>query len=63
MIFIEIECGYPGQVRNGHFVGTQFSFNSKVTYQCYEGFHMIGNPVLQCNIDGWFPERPKCVGK
>ncbi|XP_050300407.1 sushi, von Willebrand factor type A, EGF and pentraxin domain-containing protein 1-like [Anthonomus grandis grandis] len=59
----KVNCGYPGIVKNAYSIGNRYFYNDKVTYQCYDGFKMIGNMTIICKEDGkWFPEKPQCVG-
>ncbi|XP_030767169.1 sushi, von Willebrand factor type A, EGF and pentraxin domain-containing protein 1-like [Sitophilus oryzae] len=55
-------CGYPGFVKNAFFIGNDFFYNSKVIFQCYSGYQMVGSMSITCRADGtWYPEKPQCV--
>ncbi|KAJ8914846.1 hypothetical protein NQ315_014859, partial [Exocentrus adspersus] len=57
-----IFCGYPGFVRNSYQTGTSYYFQDKVMYHCHEGFRIIGDNVITCELHGvWVPNKPHCL--
>nr|XP_055175246.1 membrane cofactor protein-like isoform X4 [Nyctereutes procyonoides] len=59
------ECNYP-RIKNGEFVFPNFTsgFNDQVHFHCDEGYHLEGNAILTCNLQGdevyWSDEFPQC---
>ncbi|XP_066147032.1 sushi, von Willebrand factor type A, EGF and pentraxin domain-containing protein 1-like [Euwallacea fornicatus] len=59
----KVSCSYPGAVRNAYSIGNRYFYNDKVTYQCYDGFNMVGNPTIICKeSEKWYPAKPRCMG-
>lgn len=57
-------CGNPGEIENGHRQGLSFTFTSKVTYSCDEGFELIGKPARFCQSNGqWSGGQAHCQRK
>ncbi|XP_057660658.1 sushi, von Willebrand factor type A, EGF and pentraxin domain-containing protein 1-like isoform X1 [Diorhabda carinulata] len=58
-----IYCGYPASIRNGYTIGNRYFYEDKILFKCYEGFFMIGSPIITCKENGvWFPNKPQCIG-
>ncbi|KAL4236643.1 biological adhesion [Mactra antiquata] len=56
-----IACGTPPKIQNGVYVGSDHFYKSTISYQCLDGYKLIGNPTLECAYDGaWIGERPTC---
>ncbi|XP_030635356.1 LOW QUALITY PROTEIN: sushi, von Willebrand factor type A, EGF and pentraxin domain-containing protein 1 [Chanos chanos] len=54
-------CGRPPAITNGRVTGTDYGYNSKVTYECDVGYTLTGNPTLVCRSDGlWDDPPPRC---
>ncbi|XP_034532135.1 sushi, von Willebrand factor type A, EGF and pentraxin domain-containing protein 1 isoform X3 [Notolabrus celidotus] len=54
-------CGKPIPIPNGRVLGTEFGFNSKVKYECDEGYTLNGDPTLTCQSEGlWDKPAPRC---
>lgn len=62
-LFLDMECGFPAQVPNGHYTflnGTR-GYKSIVRYSCDEGHVMVGRSDLMCDIDQkWNGPPPRC---
>ena len=58
-----VECNKPGEIiSNGRMLGTNFSFNSTITYVCDEGYRMEGDAQRVCQADGqWSSAIPVCI--
>ncbi|NWX62236.1 C4BPA protein, partial [Promerops cafer] len=58
------KCTYPGDLENGHFDPASFTFGSKVTFHCKEGYRLLGNKEISCNIKNegvdWSGPLPYC---
>ena len=58
-----VECGYPGSIRHGYIIGTQFSFDNRVRYACNRGYQLVGNETRYCTEFGeWEGLAPHCEG-
>ncbi|XP_055934154.1 sushi, von Willebrand factor type A, EGF and pentraxin domain-containing protein 1-like isoform X3 [Argiope bruennichi] len=54
-------CGPPGDIEHGLREGDTFTFTSRVTYNCSEGFEIIGRPYRYCQSNGqWSGQLPEC---
>lgn len=70
-------CEKPTNIRNGRWsikrvplvvdsksVGNNFPVGSEVQYECYNGFNMVGFPVIVCLSDKkWSHHAPQCGRK
>ena len=60
-----MECGYPAPINHGTYNllnGTK-SFLSMVAYECEEGYRLIGQNQLVCDVDArWNGPPPRCEG-
>eukprot|EP00058_Branchiostoma_floridae_P008085 XP_002593573.1 hypothetical protein BRAFLDRAFT_125152 [Branchiostoma floridae] len=59
---VAVSCGDPGVPANGQRQGSRFTFGSRVTFTCDEGYILIGTNQQQCMADGrWSPSSlPVC---
>ncbi|PWA28849.1 hypothetical protein CCH79_00012875 [Gambusia affinis] len=58
---IPAHCGRPSPIPHGHVLGSETGFNSKLTYECDEGYKLIGDPTVVCQSDGlWDKSPPRC---
>nr|XP_057922474.1 sushi, von Willebrand factor type A, EGF and pentraxin domain-containing protein 1 isoform X2 [Doryrhamphus excisus] len=58
---VPAQCEKPSSVSNGRVLGSEYGFNSKVKYQCDEGYTMNGDPTRVCQSDGlWDKPAPRC---
>uniref|UniRef100_A0A8C6KVM3 Sushi, von Willebrand factor type A, EGF and pentraxin domain-containing protein 1 n=1 Tax=Nothobranchius furzeri TaxID=105023 RepID=A0A8C6KVM3_NOTFU len=54
-------CGRPSPVTHGNVLGSQFGYNSRVKYECDEGYRLSGDATLVCQSDGlWDKAPPRC---
>ncbi|NWI48256.1 C4BPA protein, partial [Picathartes gymnocephalus] len=60
----ERKCTYPGDLENGYFDPTDLKFGSKLTFSCNEGYKLLGNKEISCNIKNegvdWSGPLPYC---
>ena len=64
MITFHIEggCGDPDSPAHGRLIGSDFSYNSVVRYECNEGYVLVGSEERRCQADGkWSCEQPRCL--
>uniref|UniRef100_A0A8C2X8M0 Sushi, von Willebrand factor type A, EGF and pentraxin domain-containing protein 1 n=1 Tax=Cyclopterus lumpus TaxID=8103 RepID=A0A8C2X8M0_CYCLU len=58
---VPAHCGKPSPIPNGHVLGSEFGFNSKLSYECDEGYALNGDPTHICQSDGlWDKPAPRC---
>ena len=56
-----VSCGIPEAPGNGSFTGNEFTLDSKVTYECNEGFKLDASQqaTAVCQEDGLWSNRGK----
>lgn len=58
---VPARCVKPSPIPNGQVLGSEFGFNSKVKYECGEGYTLNGAPTRICQSDGlWDKPEPRC---
>ncbi|XP_008281602.1 sushi, von Willebrand factor type A, EGF and pentraxin domain-containing protein 1 [Stegastes partitus] len=58
---VPARCGKPSPIPNGRVLGSEFGYNSKVKYECDEGYTLKGDPTRVCQSDGlWDKLPPRC---
>ncbi|XP_074480016.1 sushi, von Willebrand factor type A, EGF and pentraxin domain-containing protein 1 isoform X1 [Sebastes fasciatus] len=58
---VPARCGKPSPIPNGRGFGSEFGLNSKVNYECDEGYTLNGDPTRICQTDGlWDKPAPRC---
>ncbi|XP_023804740.1 sushi, von Willebrand factor type A, EGF and pentraxin domain-containing protein 1 isoform X3 [Oryzias latipes] len=58
---IPARCSKPSPIPHGHYMGSEFGYNSKVKYECDRGYKLSGDPTLVCKSDGlWDKPVPRC---
>ncbi|KAM4536515.1 sushi, von Willebrand factor type A, EGF and pentraxin domain-containing protein 1 [Odontesthes bonariensis] len=58
---VPARCGKPSPIPHGHVLGSEFGYNSKVKYECDEGYKLNGDPTLVCQSNGlWSNPPPLC---
>ncbi|XP_026208553.1 sushi, von Willebrand factor type A, EGF and pentraxin domain-containing protein 1 isoform X3 [Anabas testudineus] len=54
-------CKKPSPIPNGRVLVSEFNFNSKITYECDEGYTLNGDATSVCQSDGqWDKPVPRC---
>jgi CUB/sushi domain-containing protein len=57
-------CGSPGDILNGMKIGSDYRYNSVVTYRCDYGYALNGSATLVCLDTGkWNTTTATCVRK
>uniref|UniRef100_A0A4W3I336 Sushi, von Willebrand factor type A, EGF and pentraxin domain containing 1 n=1 Tax=Callorhinchus milii TaxID=7868 RepID=A0A4W3I336_CALMI len=57
-----INCGSPPALSNGSFATEDNLFGSAVSYQCNNGYYLLGDYKLYCSDDGtWAGVMPVCL--
>lgn len=61
LISLAVSCGIPEAPGNGSFTGNEFTLDSKVTYECNEGFKLDASQqaTAVCQEDGLWSNRGK----
>ena len=63
---VAIECNVPADIPNGNFTldsGTT-EFMATLTYQCDDGYQLIGSRIRACRSDGhWSEAQPLCLSE
>ncbi|NXP60235.1 C4BPA protein, partial [Chloropsis cyanopogon] len=58
------QCTYPGDLANGNFDPTNLTFGSILTFSCKEGYRLVGNKEISCDIRNgdvdWSGALPYC---
>ena len=58
-----VDCGGLSSPQNGQVILTNTTFGSTATYQCDEGFNLIGDMQRICQSNGvWSGNEPTCEG-
>ncbi|XP_068719046.1 sushi, von Willebrand factor type A, EGF and pentraxin domain-containing protein 1-like [Montipora capricornis] len=57
-----INCGDPGTPANGERLGSEFSYDKTIIYDCVPGYQLSGTRTRTCQLDGtWSGSVPSCV--
>lgn len=60
-IFLVIRCGYVSSPTNGKIHITKVSYGGVATFQCDDGYDLIGPTSRTCGLDGkWSKTNPEC---
>ena len=59
------DCGAPGEINNGwRDPGYRFTYPTRVTYHCNEGYELRGRGYRECQANGeWSGVLPDCERK
>ena len=61
--FTVVDCGKIGDPKNGEVTFNGTTFGSEATYECDEGFELVGEATRVCEATGeWSGEEPVCDG-
>lgn len=59
-----IRCGLPPALENGFYSAEDFHAGSTVTYQCNNGYYLLGDSRMFCTDNGsWNGISPSCLGE
>uniref|UniRef100_A0A8C7T7C0 Sushi, von Willebrand factor type A, EGF and pentraxin domain-containing protein 1 n=1 Tax=Oncorhynchus mykiss TaxID=8022 RepID=A0A8C7T7C0_ONCMY len=57
-----IACDPPQDISHGFLNGSSFNYDDVVEYVCFEGYEVVGDPVLRCSAQGhWVGTVPECL--
>nr|XP_058918807.1 C4b-binding protein alpha chain-like [Kogia breviceps] len=56
------DCDSPPAVAHGRYkrVSAFLVFTNDVTYECDEGYTLVGKNIISCTPSGWLPAAPQC---
>ncbi|XP_056156472.1 LOW QUALITY PROTEIN: sushi, von Willebrand factor type A, EGF and pentraxin domain-containing protein 1 [Lampris incognitus] len=56
-----ISCDPPEDISHGFLNGSSFNYEDVVEYVCFDGYEVVGDPVLRCSAQGvWEGSVPRC---
>lgn len=59
-----VDCGHPGVPDNGAVQLSATTFDSVATFQCNQGYLLVGSTRRECQSNGqWSGTQPVCNGK
>ncbi|XP_032771088.1 C4b-binding protein alpha chain isoform X2 [Rattus rattus] len=57
----ELSCDFPPAIAHGRYTkSTSSFFSTKVTYECDEGYRLVGEATITCSYLQWTPAAPQC---
>ena len=60
--FYAADCRDPGIPSNGRRIGNNFNHGKQVTFECSQGFVLVGNSTSVCHKGKWSHVVPNCKG-
>uniref|UniRef100_A0A8C4EAZ8 Sushi, von Willebrand factor type A, EGF and pentraxin domain-containing protein 1 n=1 Tax=Dicentrarchus labrax TaxID=13489 RepID=A0A8C4EAZ8_DICLA len=56
-----ISCDPPEDISHGFLNGSSFNYDDVVEYVCFDGYEVVGDPILRCSVQGlWVGTVPQC---
>ncbi|KAK6179269.1 hypothetical protein SNE40_011671 [Patella caerulea] len=56
-----IHCHHPHALDKGRIIGTDYHYQHQITYECFEGYELVGDSVRTCAANRrWNGTKPKC---
>ncbi|KAL0970174.1 hypothetical protein UPYG_G00238360 [Umbra pygmaea] len=56
-----ISCDPPQDISHGFLNGSSFNYDDVVEYVCFDGYEVVGDPILRCTAQGqWIGTVPEC---
>ncbi|XP_052315764.1 sushi, von Willebrand factor type A, EGF and pentraxin domain-containing protein 1 isoform X2 [Oncorhynchus keta] len=57
-----IACDPPQDISHGFLNGSSFNYDDVVEYVCFDGYEVVGDPILRCSAQGhWVGTVPECL--
>ncbi|KAM6949553.1 LOW QUALITY PROTEIN: sushi, von Willebrand factor type A, EGF and pentraxin domain-containing protein 1 [Aplochiton taeniatus] len=57
-----VACDPPQDISHGFLNGSSFVYDDVVEYVCFDGYEVVGDPVLRCSAQGvWVGTVPRCL--
>ena len=61
---VVVDCGEIPAPVNGFRVGSAFTYNKVLAFDCNPGYKLVGTQYRKCQENGlWDGNAPTCVGK
>ena len=61
---VVVDCGVINAPANGFRVGSSFTYNKVLAFDCDPGYKLVGTQYRKCQENGlWSGSAPTCVGK
>ena len=61
-VCVRAECPTPPTIGNGYFKENSYFYQDNITYECEDGFRLIGVSTLTCMTDAqWSTDAPICA--
>ena len=59
-----VDCGSLPDPANGNRIGSSFTYNKVLAFDCNPGYKLVGTQHRKCQENGfWSGTAPICVGK
>ncbi|XP_022108956.1 sushi, von Willebrand factor type A, EGF and pentraxin domain-containing protein 1-like [Acanthaster planci] len=58
-----VSCGEPLPPLNGRRIGNEFHLSQTVSFECNEGYSLLGESQIKCNAGEWLGEIPRCKAR
>ncbi|XP_038046873.1 sushi, von Willebrand factor type A, EGF and pentraxin domain-containing protein 1-like isoform X2 [Patiria miniata] len=55
-----VSCSEPSPPLNSRRIGDDFRLTKSVSFKCNEGYDLIGERTIKCNLGKWLGEKPRC---
>uniref|UniRef100_A0A8C2LVY4 Complement component 4 binding protein n=1 Tax=Cricetulus griseus TaxID=10029 RepID=A0A8C2LVY4_CRIGR len=56
----ELSCNFPPNIAHGHYIRSSHYFSTEATYECDEGYRLVGEASISCRLSKWTPAPPQC---
>ncbi|XP_020025823.1 C4b-binding protein alpha chain [Castor canadensis] len=56
-------CKFPPKIAHGRYKLNSNFFGSEATYECDEGYTLVGEEKLSCDFSRWLPAVPQCKAR
>ncbi|XP_035301723.1 C4b-binding protein alpha chain isoform X2 [Cricetulus griseus] len=53
-------CNFPPNIAHGHYIRSSHYFSTEATYECDEGYRLVGEASISCRLSKWTPAPPQC---
>ncbi|XP_038046701.1 sushi, von Willebrand factor type A, EGF and pentraxin domain-containing protein 1-like [Patiria miniata] len=61
--YTSVSCPEPRPPLNGRRIGDDFRLTKSVLFECNEGYDLIEERTIKCNLGVWLGEIPRCRGE
>ena len=65
LLYLDFDCGHPGDIDNGNVTFTRTTIGAGATYSCKDGYELQppGSIRICDRYGNWSGEVPTCVGE